>query len=94
VRQKGGLPGPPPVVPHPESLAAQAAYTEALLPRSGSGPNCFQALGPATGSHIVNKGTPVAPLGQPQCPGEEEEPPGGRPKQMMMPFNCSCRNKI
>jgi hypothetical protein len=34
VRQKGGLPGPPPVVPDPESIAAQAAYTEALLPRS------------------------------------------------------------
>ena len=34
---------PPPVVPHPESHAAQAAYTEALSP--GSGPNCFQALG-------------------------------------------------
>jgi hypothetical protein len=26
VRQKGGLPGHPPVVPHPESLAAQSAY--------------------------------------------------------------------
>jgi hypothetical protein len=26
VRQKDGLPGPPPVVPDPESLAAQAAY--------------------------------------------------------------------
>ena len=25
---------PHPVVPHPESLAAQAAYAEALLPRS------------------------------------------------------------
>jgi len=25
VRQKGGYPDPPPVVPHPESLAAQAA---------------------------------------------------------------------
>jgi len=24
VRQKGGLPGPPPVVPDPESIAAQA----------------------------------------------------------------------
>ena len=34
VRQKGGLPGPPSVVPDPESIAAQAAYTEALLPRS------------------------------------------------------------
>ena len=45
VRQKGDLLGPPPVVPHPESIAAQAAYTEALLPGSASGPNCFQALG-------------------------------------------------
>jgi hypothetical protein len=26
---------PPPVAPHPESLAAQVAYTEALLPGSG-----------------------------------------------------------
>ncbi len=26
VRQQGGLPGPPPVVPDPESIAAQAAY--------------------------------------------------------------------
>jgi hypothetical protein len=26
VRQKDSLPGPPPVVPDPESLAAQAAY--------------------------------------------------------------------
>jgi hypothetical protein len=34
---------PPPVIPHPESLA-QAAYDEALLPASALGPNCFQAL--------------------------------------------------
>ena len=26
VRQKGGLPGPPPVVPDPESIDAQASY--------------------------------------------------------------------
>ena len=32
-----GRANPPPVVPHLETLAAQAAYTEALLPRSGSG---------------------------------------------------------
>ena len=34
VRQKGGLllAGHLPVLPHPESLAAQAAYAEALLP--------------------------------------------------------------
>jgi len=36
VRQKGGLPGPPPVVPDPESIAAQAAYAEALLSRDAS----------------------------------------------------------
>jgi hypothetical protein len=34
VRQKGGLPGPPLVVPDSESLAAQAAYAEALVPGS------------------------------------------------------------
>ena len=48
VRQKGGFPDPF-VVPHPESLAAQAAYTEDLLTRSGSGPKCFQALGSSPG---------------------------------------------
>jgi hypothetical protein len=49
VRQKGGLPGLPPVVPHPESIAAQAAYAEAQLPGTASGPNCFQALGSSPG---------------------------------------------
>ena len=38
LRQKGDLPDlsqePPPVVLHPESIAAQAAYAEALLPGS------------------------------------------------------------
>jgi hypothetical protein len=38
--KRAAYPDPPPVVPHPESLADQAACTEALLPRSGSGPNC------------------------------------------------------
>jgi len=37
-------PDSPPVVPYPESIAAQAAYTEALLPGS-AGPKCFQVLG-------------------------------------------------
>jgi hypothetical protein len=27
------------------SIAAQAAYTEALIAQVGSGPNCFQGLG-------------------------------------------------
>ena len=48
VRQKGDLPGPPLVVPEPESIAAQAAYADALLSGS-SGPNCFQALGSSPG---------------------------------------------
>ena len=39
----------PVMIPDPESLTAQAAYTEALLPGSGSGPNCFQALGSSPG---------------------------------------------
>ena len=38
-----------PVVPHPESLAAQATYTESLLPGSGYGQNTFQALGSSPG---------------------------------------------
>jgi hypothetical protein len=42
-------PASPFVVLHPESIAAQAAYTEALLPGSASGPNCFQALGSSPG---------------------------------------------
>jgi hypothetical protein len=51
VRQKGGLPGPP-VVPDPESIAAQAAYTglyRGSIAQVGSGPNCFEALGSSPG---------------------------------------------
>jgi len=64
--KRAAYPDPHPyVVPHPESLAAQAAYTEDLLwiswknvfldtlptfifllPGSGLGPICFQALPP------------------------------------------------
>ena len=44
VRQKGDLLGPPPVVPDPESIAAQAAYNEAQGAIAQVGPNCFQAL--------------------------------------------------
>jgi hypothetical protein len=43
---------PPPRSPPPrihQTIAAQAAYTEALLPGSASGPNCFQALGSSPG---------------------------------------------
>jgi len=43
-------------------------------------------LGPATGSHIVNRGTPVAPLGQPQLndPGNKSHP-RKRPLQPRFP---------
>ena len=43
--------GLPPVVPHPESLAAQAAYAfgHSAIAQVGSGPNCFQVLGSSPG---------------------------------------------
>jgi hypothetical protein len=50
VRQNGGVPGPPPVIPLPESIAAQAVYqlryknTE-YCSWVSSGPKCFQVLG-------------------------------------------------
>ena len=68
VGQKGDLLGHPHVVPNPESIAAQAAYAEALLPGSvparivsrhwGPPRACYFKFG-ATGSHIVNSVTPV-----------------------------------
>ena len=76
--KRAAYPAPPPVVPDPESIAAQAAYTEALLPRSAPDEaycpgrlrsELFPGIGlpgPATESHVVNKGTPVATLGQQQ----------------------------
>ena len=80
VRQKGGLPGPP-VVPRLESIAAQAAFPEALLP-GWLRPELFPGIGvlpgPATRSHIVNRGTPAAPLGQAQLnvPEKRSHPRG------------------
>ena len=51
---------PHPIVPHPESIAAQAAYAEALLP-GRLRPELFPGIGvlpgPATESHFVNRGT-------------------------------------
>jgi hypothetical protein len=61
------------------------AYTEALLPRSGSGPN-WVLPGFATGSHIVNRETPVSPLGQPQLNvPEKKNHPRGMPLQPGFP---------
>jgi hypothetical protein len=54
--KRAAYPDPPPVVPHPESIAAQAAYRGRH--------STIARLSP--GSHIVNRGTPVAPLGLPQ----------------------------
>jgi hypothetical protein len=51
VRQKGDLPNPPPVIPVPESIAAQAAAFQLRYENTeyyswvGSGPKCFQVLG-------------------------------------------------
>ena len=60
---------PPPVVPHPESPVAQAAYPfgHSAIAQVGLGPNrLFPGIGdlpgPATGSHIVIRGTPIARL--------------------------------
>ena len=49
VRQKGGLPGPPPRNPRPRIPRRPGALCKALMPGSGSGPKCFQALGSPPG---------------------------------------------
>ena len=95
MRQKGGLLGPPPVVLHPESLAAQAAYPyrHSAIAHVCSGPKCFPALGSSLGllqspipAGIVNRKTPVAPLGQPQLNvPERKSHPRGKPLQPRFP---------
>ena len=68
----GGTPGPPSVIPHAKSLPAKTAYTEALLPGSGLGPNCFHwpPPGPATEGKYCEKGDPISPTGTAaaECP--------------------------
>ena len=57
----------PPVIPVPESLAAQTALCKALLSGSGSGPKCFQALGSPPGlpqSPMLGKGGARWPQGE------------------------------
>ena len=49
VRQKGGLPGPPPRNPPSRIPRRPGALCKALMPGSGSGPKCFQALGSPPG---------------------------------------------
>jgi len=57
--KRAAYPDPPTVVPNPESIAAQAAYTEALLPRSALARIVSRHWGPprAAESHIVNRRT-------------------------------------
>ena len=68
----GSTPGPPSVIPHAKSLPAKTAYTEALLPGSGLGPNCFHwpPPGPATEGKYCEKGDPISPTGTAaaECP--------------------------
>ena len=69
-------PDPPPVVPHPESIAAQAAYAEALLPGSAPARIVSRHWGPPRACYRVpycDKGDPSGTAAA-ECP-EEEEPP-------------------
>ena len=61
--KRAAYPDPPPVILLPESSVAQAAYAETLLPGSAQARNVSRYWGSprATGSHVVNRGTPVAP---------------------------------
>jgi hypothetical protein len=69
VRQKGGLhpEPPPPVVPDPESLTAQAAYTEVRLE-----PELFPGVGPPRTCYRVPYCEQESRTAD--CPGEEEPP--------------------
>ena len=49
VRQKGGLPGPPPRNPRSRIPRCPGALWKAPMPGSSSGPKCFQALGSPPG---------------------------------------------
>ena len=55
VRQQGGLPGPPPVVPHPESIDAQAAYRgrHSTIARLSPARIVSRHWGPPRASHRV-----------------------------------------
>ena len=75
VRQQGGLPGPPPVVPtqNPSTPRRPTVDGTALLPgclRPELFPGIGVLPGPATGSHIVNRGTPVTAAAE--CPESSE----------------------
>ena len=66
MRQKGGLPGPPPRNPRPRIPRRPGALCKALMPGSSSGPKCFQALNPRACYRVpccetLKRGTPVAP---------------------------------
>jgi hypothetical protein len=93
---RAAYPDPPLEVPDPESIDAQAAYRcrQALL-LGRLRPELFPGIGvlpgPATESHIVNRGTPVAPLGQPQLNvPERKSHPRGKPLQPWVTVEDCC----
>ena len=62
--KRAAYPDPPPVIPLPDTGVAQAAYKRLYCP-GPLRPEMFSGIGalpePATGSHVANRGTPVAP---------------------------------
>ena len=64
MRQNGGLPGPPPVVPLPESLATQGPYVRLSCPGLARARNVSRHWGPPRACHrapCCEKGGPSGP---------------------------------
>jgi hypothetical protein len=82
-----GFFGKGPRAPPPRSTIQNPSLPRRPIPRLYCpglvGPELLPGIGvlpgPATGSHVVNRGTPVAPQGQPQLndPGKRSHPVGG-----------------
>ena len=89
--KRAAYPDPPPVIPLPESIAAQAAYQLRYKNTGQLRPEMFPGIGalpkPATESHVVNRGTPVAPCLWPlSAKGPEKKShPRGKPLQSSFP---------
>jgi hypothetical protein len=97
VRQKGGpgLPGTPPRSPPCRIPRCPGGlYRGSIAQGSGSGPNCFQALSSQACYRVpyVNRGTPVAPLRQPQLNVlEKKSHPRGSPCSPLADFPRASR---
>ena len=64
MRQNGGLPGPPPVIPLPESLATQGPYVRLSCPGLARARNVSRHWGPPRACHrapCCEKGGPSGP---------------------------------